>query len=294
MQPHTQFFFIPNRQLAILWSPKCACGAIGNWAKAAISDFDDFHANPDPVFGADARFNLNRRGYNLNLYNLKALIKANSVKIVGVSTRDPVSRMRSAFINKFLIHRRNVLRNFSQLEIFSKDFIRHTRRTPLATTARAIKINKANDMFTISLASFIEAAAIEKEIRFIDSHFKPQLLERNHLETITSIDRNIAILPLRTEHLKEDLSALNKITGIDYLPAKDNASELPDGWNISESESSVCMKNKDLIKNRIIPSLQALKSWLKTNSQVEQVFTDRFAWDYKLREFLDGGANRFG
>ena len=292
MQPHTQFYFIPNKNLAILWSPKCACGAIGNWVKVAISEFDDFDCDPDPRFGSDARFNLNRKGYNFNLYNLKALIKANHVKTIAVSTRDPISRMRSAFINKFLIHKRNILEHFSQLELFSKDFIRRTRRTPLAVTSRAIRMSKRDDTFTISLASFIEAASTEKEIRLIDSHFKPQLLEKAHLETITNINTNIPILPLRTERLKDDLTLLNELTGVSYIPAKDNASDLPEGWRISDEEDMVTMSNHELINHQVIPSLAATKSWLKTNPTIGQKFVDRFNWDYKLINFLESGEQR--
>lgn len=292
MQPHTQFYFIPNKNLAILWSPKCACGAIGNWAKFAISEFDDFDSDPDPRFGPDARFNLNRKGYNFNLYNLKALIKANHVKAIAVSTRDPISRMRSAYINKFLIHKRNVLEHFGQLELFSKDFIRRTRRTPLAPTSRPIRMSKKDNTFTISLASFIEAASIEKEIRLIDAHFKPQLLEKAHLETITNIDARVPILPLRTERLKDDVTTLNELTGVSYIPAKDNASDLPAGWRVSDEEDMVTMSNKELIDQQAIPSLQATKAWLKANSTIGQKFTDRFSWDYKLIDFLESGAQR--
>jgi hypothetical protein len=287
MQPHIQFYFIPNKKLAILWSPKCACGAIGNWAKAAISEFDDFSNSPDPRFGADARFNLNRRGYNFNLYNLKALIKTNNVQIVAVSTRDPVSRMRSSFINKFLIHKGRVIKNFSDLELFSKDFVRRTRRTPLTAGTKAISMSKKSNSFLISLASFTEAVSIEKEVRLIDSHFKPQLLEDPHLETITNIMGNVLILPLRTERLQEDMTALNRATGLDYMPAKDNASDLPDGWQTSEAEESVLMSNMELIEHQIIPSLNALRTWLRNHTSIGKAFERRFSWDYKLVNFLE-------
>ena len=157
VQPHIQFYFIPNKKLAILWSPKCACGAIGNWAKAAIQEFEDFTIDADPHFGADARFNLNRRGYNFSLYNLKALIKTGNINIVAISVRDPVSRMHSAFINKFLIHQGNVLKNFSNLELFAKDFIKLASRTPQKGQHKPIKLRKRNDTFNISLAEFIKA-----------------------------------------------------------------------------------------------------------------------------------------
>ena len=148
-------------------------------------------------------------------------------------------------------------------------------------------MSKKGDSFFISMASFIEAVSIEKEIRLIDSHFKPQLLENAHFEAITNAASNTTILPLRTERLLEDITALNRATGLNYMPAKDNASDLPDGWQISEAKESVLMNNMELIDHRIIPSLNALRSWLKTHSSIEEAFEKRFSWDYRLVDFLE-------
>jgi hypothetical protein len=288
VQPHIQFYFIPNKKLAILWSPKCACGAIGNWAKAAIQEFEDFTIDADPHFGADARFNLNRRGYNFNLYNLKALIKTGNVNIVAISVRDPISRMHSAFINKFLIHQGNVLQKFSNLELFAKDFIKLASQKSQKGQRKPIKLRKRNDTFNISLAEFIKAIITEKEIRLIDGHFKPQLLEQAHLETITEIKDSISILPLRTENLADDLNILNSKVGFSYLPKKDNVSEIPPGWEATDSYDSATMNNSDLIKQCMMPTRKALGQWLEENPEVLERFRIRFKYDYELMDYLSG------
>jgi hypothetical protein len=286
MQPHTQFYFIPNKELAVFWSPKCACGAIGNWAKAAIQELDDFRINPDPRFGADARFNLNSRGYNFQLYNLKYFVMSGQVTTIGVSTRDPVSRMRSSYINKFLVYKSRVIRKYDSLEFFAKDFIDLTRAARLSSTERSIRRNQRKGRFRISLASFMEAVAVEKRVRLVDSHFRPQFHEQAHIDEILQCSSMAEILPLRTESLTEDISELNKKTRVDYVPEKDNASDMPDGWQFSDSVNTIEMSNRELIKAKTLPSLSALRQWLEKNEPIQKAFSKRFNWDYEIRRRL--------
>jgi hypothetical protein len=205
-----------------------------------------------------------------------------------VSTRDPVARMRSAFINKFLIHKFVVLQQLNQLELFSKDFLRCAKRISFASPAKTIRMSRSRNTFRISLSSFIETVSSEAHTRLIDGHFKPQLLEVNHLDAITSLSSQVRVLPLRTERLKEDLSALNNVMGFNYMPGKDNVSDMPAGWELSDSEDSVKMSNQELISQKIVPSLKALNRWLSVNPQVQKSFMNRFDWDYKLISFLQG------
>ena len=288
MQPHIKFHFIPNQKLAIVWSQKCACGAIASWTKQAIRPIDDFDNSPDPIFGANARLNLQHRGYNFHLYNLNALTKLNLVNAVAVATRDPLSRMRSAFLNKFLIYRKKEIRKFSKLELFSQNFLKLAEKTPLQVLPNSIQFMEKNNSFVISMASFIEAIAVEEQIRLIDGHFKPQLTEKRHLETISKLDNKIPIFPLRTEFLSDDFMELNKFLGLDYVPPKDNVSDLPEGWRYSDLSESVAMSNQDLIRSKIVPTKNALQKWIETNTEVKNSFLKRFKWDYQLREYLDG------
>jgi hypothetical protein len=196
-----------ERKLVVFWSPKAACTAVVRWFVHNILQ--------------NQQVDRDRRGWLIsNSYQCSweeaYLLVQNSYKSV-LFTRAPVSRIVSAFIDKFYVHGGLQLLSYDQLEIFSQQLL------------HKVYPGKNEDQIIsagLSFTQFIDAvqAQVDMGVR-PNSHWDSQFPCENerHGESIPKFDYVV-----RQESFSQDLVLVNKALGLnDYFPERVNASKFP-------------------------------------------------------------------
>ena len=95
--------------------------------------------------------------------------------------------------------------------------------------------------------------------------FKPQLLNKNKLDTIKSCsEQSIRLFPLKVECLRSDLKWINNELDFNYLPPYVNSTSLPtESWKFSDSEELVDLPLSKLYANKVIPKSDSLRKALQ-------------------------------
>lgn len=266
-----------------------ACTAIVSWINNSFNELEGCSAKP--------RQYLQKTGLNFtNSANALPILASSSVQTIIVSSRNPISRMASAFVNKFHVYGRQIISNDTKMERFSRGFAdklikwRHRRRNDGTIDVKSGS-QISNDTF--SLKEFFEFI-IDKGYKdpSIDYHFKPAVNEQNELQIFLDLSQRFTscvMMPLRVENFNSDLSSINSVLSIpDFLPPKFNATRLPDeGWSLCDDPECLDFSVSDLQQRRIIPTAQSIQAYFDINPDFRNAFEKCFEYDYLLCELVN-------
>lgn len=282
-----QFYYLPSKNLIVFWSPKSACTSIVSWIKYSFFELASCHEKP--------RLFLQREGYNFtNPTNAYPIIDGGTVKNIVISYRDPASRILSAFVNKFFICGRKLITSENDLEKFSSNFAKKLLEWKRSSQPpdEESQYRIIDDFRDMSLQDFILFICNHAYLDHgIDSHFKPVIQnEANYLLLANLTNQaKLNIFPLRTQSFNADLSAINESLSLkQFSPPKVNATRPPSpDWAFSDDPTLFSASIKELEKERLIPTKQAITGLFSMNSNYKLLFEKRFRFDYQLGIFLD-------
>ena len=277
-----QFFSLPQKQFALIWSPKCACTTVSSLIAQYVSGSAEFGEE-----GKQPRAYLNKNGINKKgLSQLKDLFEDQKLDRFVVLTRDPISRLVSTFTNKFLIKVRadkNKIIEIAQrgrYEGFSLKFINDCAESGLAFHGKTPLVKEADvsDFSLAYLVNYINHKAVD--IGNVNDHFSPQIKSQSTLDLYTKIRDSVQQFKiLRVENLNSDLQELAHMLDFTYTEIHNNKSPLPAGWQKSDDPAIIELSTKELTYMRRIPTRKALYSYIQQNG------LDMSAFNYDVQFF---------
>ena len=280
----------------ILWSEKCACSSLVYWIEHNFQELSQCPGKP--------RAYLNKEGYNYNQLSEAQELLSNSdpIEHLIVSHRDPVKRMTSSFVNKFLIRgeQGHVLPLApKKLQRFSKDFLEMfdllQRSNRQQDRAKKRKRNHASIIMKLSLKKFISTITHPTTDRTaLNGHFSPQIINQIQWDEYTKIvEASKTVHPLRVENFDQDLERINQSMGFEnFLPEKRNSTRLPsEEWTFSEQAETSIFNLAELCNMKTVPKGTSLQQLLKSKSNLRNKFQDTFKFDYQLSEQLNHLSN---
>lgn len=283
----------------ILWSEKCACSSLVYWIEHNFQELSQCSGKP--------RAYLNKEGYNYNQLSeaSELLSNSNAIEHLIVSHRDPVKRMTSSFVNKFLIRgeQGHVLPLVPQkLQRFSKEFLetfdslqRKNKKNGRGQKRKKRKTNHDSIIMRLSLKKFLSTITHPTTDRdALNGHFSPQITNQNQWDDYTKIvEASKAVHPLRVESFDRDLELINQSMGFDnFLPEKKNSTRLPsEEWTFSEQAETSVFTLAELCNMKTVPKGASLQKLLTTKSNLESRFKNTFKFDYQLAQKLDHLSN---
>ena len=283
----------------ILWAEKCACTSLVYWIDHNFEELSECTDKPRAYLG--------KEGYgNYNFIDAEELL-LNKVPIdhLIVSYRDPIKRMTSSFVNKFLIRGERGLvlpENTKQLQKFSRNFLEtfialpSKKQDESESEGRKIKrINYTKAIKKLSLKKFILTISHPTIDRNnLNGHFSPQLINEKQWDLYARIAKySKAVYPLRVENFNQDLERINQSMGFDnFLPEKKNSTRLPsEEWTFSEQAEASIFNLAELCNMKTVPKGESLQQLLKSKSNLRNKFQDTFKFDYQLSEQLNHLSN---
>ena len=283
----------------ILWSEKCACSSLVYWIEHNFQELSQCPGKP--------RAYLNKEGYNYNqLSEANELLLSNTaIDNLIVSHRDPVKRMTSSFVNKFLIRGEegHILPFVPQkLQRFSKDFLetfdsfqRKNRNADPGKKRKKRKTNYASIIMNLSLKKFVSTITHPTTDRdALNGHFSPQITNQIQWDIYTKIiEASKTVHPLRVESFDQDLERINQSMGLDnFLPEKKNSTRLPsEEWSFSDQAETSVFNLAELCEMKTVPKGASLQKLLASKSNLQNKFKDTFQFDYQLSQHLDHLSN---
>lgn len=273
---------IKGKSLLIAWSPKCACTSIARWA-AELNGLEQDNQNNHAC-----RLALRTEGYKLNI---SAAINAptGARESIAIAYRNPLARLVSAFVNKFVISNGKPIQpvNLHARNLFPIKHIIQSSTTSykgINSPSYSIDPPTAN----ISLAHFLSYIADESiPLDSLNPHFRPQLISLSSLRQLLHLMDKRFVFPLKTERFVDDLTRINTFIGADYIPPKSNESSLPSGWIRTDDIRAAFMSSKELINERVVPSISAASSFLEKGNIT---LSERFCHDFAAIDILDSMA----
>ena len=280
------FYYLPSRRCVILWDQKCACTSISKWIKASFEEAQQAGKKQS------TRTYLGLNGYNFdNIRNLNPWIQSSGGEIqhVIISSRDPVSRIASSFVNKFPVYKnRTIFAKNKRIQgfakSFSKDLLQEIRHQSGAHRPRG----------AFALDDLIRYLYQQKDdLDSINPHFTPQISTAKRLEIIKSlINSNIRIYPLRVSNFSEDLQKINNSLGLETMPSFVNSTRLPTHeWRFDGTGSSASKRVSILHQEKLIPNAKALRDLLHKKPDLQEQFQDLFQYDFALQNAMNELSN---
>ena len=273
----SQFYYVPEKKLAVFWSPKCACSSIVIWLKKYIElNCEESNIKLNNLKN-DPRFWLNQKGYNYPKWQNIIPLANNHISHFVFLTRNPYSRIVSSFLNKFIVYKGKTLKNIDQLEPFARNFIVKYSNSNLENKP---SIDKEGN-FSISLFEFIDIIDKTKELLNLNDHFRPQITSQIEFNTITQLldSKHISEkIIIKTENFSKDITKLNQSINFNFVPPKVN-STMKKGWELINDQEVINLKNTELINKKLMPTKNALLSFIRNN---ENCKLNCFRFDKKI------------
>ena len=279
------FYLLPSKQCVVSWSQKCACTAISRWIKRS---FDEGRDCPKTK---SMRAYLAKAGLQYKdpsqLKELTSGEQPAANKII-ISYRDPASRITSTFVNKFHVYEnRPIFDGTKKIQKFSKKF-----STDLSEDLNRHKDTRREkgDFSLREMILFLWKLKRRGSLDSVDPHFKPQLLDKNQLDSIKSCSgQHTRLFPLKVESLNSDLKYINDELDFNYFPPYINSTSLPtDEWSFSNSAELVDIPLSKLYADKVIPKSGSLREALKQDQELNRKYMDIFQHDYELLRWMDG------
>ena len=292
------YYYLPSRKTMILWSEKCACTSLVYWIEHNFQELSQCPGKP--------RVYLSKEGYaNYQFSAAKELILHKTpIDYLIVSHRDPVKRMTSSFINKFLIRGKHGLiipQNPKNLQKFSKSFLKTfaslQRKQDQSKTIQRKKnrVNYAKCVMNLSLKKFILTITHPTTDRNnLNGHFSPQLINKDQWNLYNKIVRSSKeVYPLRVERFDQDLEHINQKMGFEnFIPEKKNSTRLPsEEWKFSDQADTFLLNLSELCSKKIVPTSASLQQPLTSNPNLRRRFKNTFKFDYRLSQHLNHLSN---
>ena len=276
--------------MAIMWSPKCACTSIVDYASHCNFDY-----NKDEIVKRDYstqkstsnhRKALNEHNFKMGFQQVSELVKSGECESIAISTRDPASRLSSAFVNKFLVsHGKPKYPD----RIFSENSLWPRRLVEQCAEIRypGIPIPKAQGKnVDICLAQLFMYITDERvELDNINSHFAPQLIHKSSFQNLKKLMSCTQLFWIRTEHFADDLSFINHSLEVpNYIPPRTNESSLPTGWTKSSEVKNAFSQISELTESKIVPSREVTVKLIEDN---KIRFENKWSLDLRLMKYLN-------
>ena len=286
------FYHMPSRKTVILWAEKCGCTSLTQWMQYSFSEMKGCKGKP--------RKFLARKGYNhLNINHLKRLINEEvPVDHLIISHREPVSRMTSSYVNKFICRNGKLIDNQSiSKEDFSTQFAAQVLdyEDSRNQTNPKKEIKEGNKSHSFSLETFLDFITSEHvSLRRVNSHFTPQVEHVRQWRKIKMIMGHAkTVHPLRVDRFNSDLERINSEMGLDFIPVKENSTELPSSeWGYSSQAETGLMKPEELWERKLIPNKHCTLALLSKNDILQERFRHTFRFDNRLRKLLDNPSEQ--
>ena len=275
------FYYLPSRRCVILWSQKCACTSISRWIKASFQEAKICEK------GESTRTYLAKNGYNFPLKNLTPWIRSNEGELQHaiISSRDPISRITSSFVNKFHVYEnRTIFDNKKKIQGFSKHFSKEL----LGFKNRQSGEKRRQGDF--SLQELIEYLYYMRDgLKKINPHFTPQIDTAENYSIIKSlIKSDINVHPLRIGHFSDDLRDINTKLELKMMPSSVNSTSLPSNeWRFDSSADSASKTVSILHQQKLIPNANALRELLQQKPDLQQQFQHLFQYDFALQDAMN-------
>jgi hypothetical protein len=275
------FYYLPSRRCVILWSQKCACTSISRWIKASFKEVKICEK------GESTRTYLAKNGYNFPLKNLTPWIRSNEGELQHaiISSRDPISRITSSFVNKFHVYEnRTIFDNKKKIQGFSKHFSKEL--LGLKNKQSGEKRRQGD----FSLQELIEYLYyMRDELKKINPHFTPQINTAKDFSVIKSlIKSDINVHPLRIGHFSDDLRDINTKLELKMMPSSVNSTSLPSNeWRFDSSADSASKTVSILHQQKLIPNSAALRELLQQKPHLQQQFWELFQYDFALQDAMN-------
>ena len=288
------FYYFPSRKVMILWSEKCACTSLVQWIKNNFEELSECQGKP--------RSFLNKNRYNYNSLHESKQFHLDNIPVdhLIISHRDPIKRMASSFVSKFLMRGdpAHILPlKPKKLQRFSKEFLEIHHSLDNLKKQRVIKHNKIRrfnleaTLFNLSLKKFITTLVNPmNDLVALNSHFSPQIINQEQwTDFMRIVDHAKRVYPLRVETFNQDLLKINQCIGFDnHQIEKKNATCLPnDQWKFSDEAETSTYKTAKLCSLKLVPNGTSLQRLLESNSSLYLKFKDTFKYDYQLSQYLE-------
>ena len=279
------FYLLPSKKCIIIWSQKSACTALSRWIKHS---FDEGSDCPKAVSMRTYLANAGHKYKNANKLKALTIGEEPAANMIIILYRDPASRITSTFVNKFHVYEnRTIFDGTKKMQEFSKKF-----STDIAQNLNRNRDRngRQNDFSLREMILFLWKLKHNGSLGGVDPHFKPQLLNKNKLDTIKSCsEQSIRLFPLKVECLRSDLKCINNELDFNYLPPCVNSTSLPtENWRFSDSAELVDLPLSQLYANKLIPKSDCLRKALKQDQDFNTKYMDVFKTDYELLRWMDG------
>jgi len=257
------FYVVESHKLVIGWNPKCACTAVCDWLVKAI-------IKPKDPINEDNRAFLRNNGFLRAPEDAHFFILEKGFKSMFF-VRNPITRLASGFIDKFICRRGQALiypDNYEQLVINTiNDFYSIN--------------NYAGDYKGMTFADLIDyiAGCIETE-RILDHHWMPQISNINLQLKNQILAGNCFVV--KQELFSHDIKNINFALGLSYLPPKINGSDLPKTWKDVPKKSDYSrVSNQSIIENKVRITKENILNNV-TKSAISRIYQD----DFKLFSYV--------
>lgn len=276
------FYYLPSRRCVILWSQKCACTSISRWIKASFNEASQC------AKGQSTRTYLGLNGYNFDdIKNLNPWIQSNAGEIQHaiISSRDPVSRITSSFVNKFHVYEnRTIFDNTKKIQGFAKRFSRDLLKE------KKKQLGEKRQRGDFSIEELIHYLYQNKDkLDLINPHFTPQISTNSRFSIIKNlIKSDIKVHPLRIGNFSDDLHNINTKLELKMMLSSVNSTSLPSNeWRFDSSADSASKRVSILHQQKLIPNAAALRELLQQKPHLQQQFWELFQYDFALQDAMN-------
>ena len=253
------FYVLPEQALVICWSPKCACTAICDWLVNGVIK------PPTPIKGNNRLF-LRDNGYFQQANTALPYIFDHGFTPI-LFTRNPLSRLESAFLSKFVFGKNKPIASAENLEQF-------TLNTINAYYGHIGYSGEYRGIALLELLDYVADCIKNNRLDLIDHHWAPQ--------TLALVDETYALMKgkrflVKQENFYHDLKNINCALGLTYLPPHLNKTMQPADWtNVATPDELARMHSYDIV----LKKLKIAKNQLLSNA-AKAAIEDIFYHDFK-------------
>lgn len=265
------FYVIPEISIVVGWTEKCACTSVCDWLVNGI-------IRPNSPLEKKHREFLHQNNYLHPPKEALANIYEKGFTPV-LFTRDPYSRIESAFLNKFVFRKGKPLKNEAMLEPFALKVANEvSRRNGYEGEYKGISI--------IELLTYVKDNLNDRKP--VNGHWAPQHM--NSKDRDLDLKSGLADLLnkkrylVKQESFNHDLKNVNCGLGINYVPEYKNVTTAPAGWKPRHHMKADFgkMLSSEIIDRKIdVPKKKLMTPEVK--ALVEEIYIDDFKlFSYKL------------
>lgn len=263
------FYVVPQKSLVVGWSEKCACTTVCDWLVNGVIQLDGPLKKKQREYLTDNNYLRSPK---------EALAMVNNKGFTPILfTRNPFTRMESAFLSKFVYRGGKPLNNESLLEPFA---------LKAAKDCYAISgyDGEYKGVSLVELLNYVKHN-ISKNKR-VDGHWAPQILNNqisfNEKGQFTNLKEQLAEILngrrflVRQESFNHDIKNVNSALGFSYVPAYKNATTAPPEWGKAQQEADFGKMTSGEIINAKINMPKKMVLTHEVNALIREIYLDDF------------------